>query len=458
MLLHRFTARDSALPVLSRRALAAGSVWSLLTALLLSFPANAEDAPVDLPLFETLQDENLKQGADFWIYNDIPRALEQAKREKKPVFVTFRCVPCVDCAAFDAEVAKGREQIEQLARERFVAVRQVEMKGVDLSWFEFDYDLNWAAMFVHPDGTVLARYGTQSAAGADAYNSIVGLEQTMRRVLELYEDYPANRAQLAGKRRSGVAPYTAMDLRELENKPSRRGPTTRRNCIHCHNIHDAQNVAAQKAGRLNGSRLWRFPLPENIGLVIDANDGRRIEQVVKDSPASTAQVAPGEELLSVNGQVITSIADIQWALHTLAEDQSTLVIQTSKTGEHTIALSDQWRTTDLSWRGSMWSISPKMRVWAPQLTKEQARQAGLSGPGAGMAVRWINRQAAGGKAAYDAGLREGDIILAAAGKPIKGTPAQFQMWVKLNYQVGDRLPLTVLRDGRRVELDVPLVE
>ncbi len=115
-----------------------------------------------------LQDENA-QGPDFWIYNNL-----------------------------DAELAKNNQLIVRLAQEQFVAVRKVEMKWVDLSQFQFDYDLNWAAMFVNADGTVYARYGTQSAAGADAYNSIASLEKTMQRVLALHEDYPNNKNGLAG--------------------------------------------------------------------------------------------------------------------------------------------------------------------------------------------------------------------------------------------------------------------
>tara|TARA_B100000674_G_C37367980_1_gene701702 strand:+ start:347 stop:538 length:192 start_codon:yes stop_codon:yes gene_type:complete len=63
------------------------------------------------------------------------------------------------------------------------------MKCVDLSQFQFDYDLKWAAMFFNADDTVYARYETQSAADADAYNSIASVEKTMRRVLALNEDY-----------------------------------------------------------------------------------------------------------------------------------------------------------------------------------------------------------------------------------------------------------------------------
>ena len=59
-------------------------------------------------MLDVLQDENAR-GADFWIYNNL-----------------------------DAEVAKNNQQIIRLAQEQFVAVRQVEMKGIDLSRFQFD--------------------------------------------------------------------------------------------------------------------------------------------------------------------------------------------------------------------------------------------------------------------------------------------------------------------------------
>ena len=46
-------------------------------------------------------------GARFLIYNNIDAARAEAKRTNKPLFVTFRCVPCHACKRFDAEVAKN---------------------------------------------------------------------------------------------------------------------------------------------------------------------------------------------------------------------------------------------------------------------------------------------------------------------------------------------------------------
>ena len=56
----------------------------------------------DPDLRQTLRDQNAL-GEEWWVYNNLEQARADARRENKPLFVTFRCVPCKDCAAFDAE-------------------------------------------------------------------------------------------------------------------------------------------------------------------------------------------------------------------------------------------------------------------------------------------------------------------------------------------------------------------
>ena len=60
--------------------------------------------------------------------------------------------------------------------------------------------------------------------------------------------------------------------------------------------------------------------------------------------------------------------------------------------------------------------------------------------------------------AFDDGLREKDVIVAIAGQPFHFATKQFNMHLKLNYKVGNTLPLTVLREGKRKELLIRLVE
>ena len=435
----------------------APALWVLSASLLaLASPAAAEDEPQ--PLRFVIKDGHV-EGADFWIYNDIPRALDVARKARKPLFVTFRCVPCKACASFDAEVAAGSEVVEELARKEFVAVRQVEMKGVDLTTFEFDYNLNWAAMFIHADGTVYARYGTQSAAGPDAYNSIEGLEKTMRRVLALHRAYPKNRAELEGKRGPPKPWKTALDMPGLENKEKLRGPTTRGSCIHCHNVHDAEQAHAQETGAFREDMLWRYPLPENIGLVLDPVEGIRVNEVIDGSPAAKAGLEPGEDLTHANGQALASIADLQWVLHRLADDGAMLDVRGSRSGGRKLRLERGWKRTDISWRGSIWSLSPRLRVWAPEVEENDRRKLGIADDRGAFQVRWINTSQPGGRAARDAGLRDGDVITELAGKPIERiTTPQLNVRIKLAYDKGDELPLTVLRDGKEREVRIRLVE
>lgn len=415
------------------------------------------DAPAD-DLRERIKDANGVQ-TDLWVYNDIPKALAEAKRVNKPLFVTFRCVPCKDCAAFDADVANGNERVRDLAKDKFVSVRQVEMKGVDLSQFQFDYDLNWAAMFINADGTVYARYGTQSAEGSDAYNSIDGLVNTMNRVLELHAAYPANKAGLADKLGKSKPVSSALEMPGLTNPGKYAQETTRSNCIHCHNIYDAEHAHAHSLGKWSIEMMWKYPLPDNIGLKIDRTSGVSVREVTPDSAAARADIKVGEDIARMNGQQITSIADMQWVLHHLPGTGTTVTVESSKSGRHELTLAAGWRKNDFSWRGSMWNVPPRLQVWLPELTSEQKANLGLSESDSPLEVRWINKQGKGGQQAYADGLREKDVVIAIAGEPIRNmNSSQFSSHIKLHYNVGDMLLLTVLREEKKVELKIRLVE
>ena len=431
----------------------------LSTLLLISLLA-VSDSPISNgqdDLRQRLDDRN-GMGEDFWIYNDLREAREVAIRENKPMFVTFRCVPCKACNAFDAEVARGSEKIRKLAKQKFVAVRQVEMKNVDLSLFEFDHDLNWAAMFINPDGTVYARYGTQSAEGPDAYNSIDGLLKTMERVLEIHHAYPGNKEQLAGKRRSQKPRY-ALELPGLKNAEKLAKVTTRSNCIHCHTIHDSAHFDAQASGRFDQDMLWKYPLPDNVGLLMDRVEGNQIQSVIQGSAAEKSGLKSGDRIGSINGQIITSIADIQWVLHHLENGDQTIAVKTATGARHRVSVRKGWKKYDISWRGSMWSVSPMLRVWAPTLASDRLKALHIEDPQTAFLVKWINRGSKGGRSAFDSGLRQQDIIVELEGKPIeKLTPQQFNAYIKLNYKVGDKLPLTVLRKGKKQKIEIRLVE
>jgi len=414
-------------------------------------PVSADD------LRDRLQDNNGKD-SDVWVYNDIPAAMAAARKSGKPLFVTFRCVPCRDCAAFDADVASGNERVREFAEKRFISVRQVEMKNVDLSQFQFDYDLNWAAMFLNADGTVYARYGTQSAEGSDAYNSIDGLLATMQRVLDLHSRYPANRQELVDKRGKPRSVSDALQHPGLRNPAKYAQETTRSNCIHCHNIHDAEHLHALQQGKWNPAMLWKYPLPDQLGIQVDRTSGVRISKVVPGSAAAKSGLLPGEDILRVNGQRITSIADIQWVLHHLPDESASVTLEGTQSGQHSLRLAPGWRQSDFSWRGSMWNAPPRLQVWLPELTSEQSAKLGLAPGDGALEVRWINTEGPGGRQAKADGLQEKDIVVALDGQPLRMDSRQFNAHLKLNYRVGDKLPLTIIRGGQRISLSLLLVE
>jgi hypothetical protein len=335
------------------------------------------------------------------------------------------------------------------------------MKGVDLSQFQFDYDLNWAAMFINADGTVYARYGTQSAKGADAYNSIESLEKTMRRVLALHKNYPANKATLAGKLGKPKPYKTALQMPGMKHRSKLADSTARNNCVHCHNIHDAEHEQLHDAGRLTHDALWRYPLPDNLGLQLDPGDGRIVTAVKANSPADKVGLRPGDVLTHADGQALTSIADLQWVLHNLPNTQASVTLKATR-GERAIekklAMRAGWKKTDISWRGSLWSIKPVLATWCAPMKEKQVKLLRLAKGVKPLEVRWINTGRPEGRNAKRAGLRQGDIIIGMEGKPLRMRSEHFNMHVKLNYKVGDKLPLTLLRKGKRIHFDWPLTD
>ena len=356
----------------------------------------------------TFQDENA-QGPDFWIYNNL-----------------------------DAEVAKNNQLIVRLAQEHFVAVRQVEMKWVDLSQFQFDYDLNWAAMFVNADDTVYARYGNQSAADADAYNSIASVEKTMRRVLALHEDYSNNKNGLAGKLGKPKPYKTALEMPGMKHRAKLSRSTARNNCVQCHNIHDAVHEQLYRDQKFSHDALWRYPLPENMGLTIDPDDGLAIAGVKSGSTAFKSGLRAGDTLARANGQLLTSIADLQWVLHKLPNTDTKVTLQ-AKRGDESIvkkiAINAGWKKTDISWRGSLWSLKPVLATWCAQMKKENVKKLQLGEGVNALEVPWINTGRVEGRVAKRAGLKKGDIIIGMENKPLRLTSQQFNMHVKLNYEM-----------------------
>lgn len=332
-----------------------------------------------------------------------------------------------------------------------MCVRLVQMKGVDLTQFQFDYDLTWAVVFVHADGTVLARYGSRTKAGPMATNSMAGLKSTMTRVLEAHREYPGNRVLFAEKR--GPKPkYRRPEL--IPSKHTRRPQAaSKENCMHCHNVYDAYHDLQLRSGTYDPRKVWKYPLPENVGLVVDPVSGNHVNKILPESPAARAGLRGGDVIETLGGQAILSLADIQFALHFLTGDTNEVplvVRRGDKTVATTLRLAGPWREGNLSWRVSMYGMPPSPGLWVEDLADEKSRDLGLSDKKLALLVR-----GAFGGAVRRAGVRKNDVIVSYDGKSDRVSPGEFHVHLRLNHhESGSVLELEVLREGRKRRIDV----
>ncbi len=330
-------------------------------------------------------------------------------------------------------------------------VRITNMRGVDLRLFDFDFDLTWAAFFMNAEGHILGRYGGRNEQAAEAHLSLAGLKYAMQRALLAHRKAP--------KRPAKLVPLDANEAARPEEFAGARR-LKEGECIHCHQVYDFRREAFE--GDWRKQRVWVYPPPENLGLIMHVDQGDLVQEVMPGSPAAGAGLQPQDRLLFVvpgnagDAIPIASYADLQYALHRTPADAPHIALAWERNGrEHDgkLLLPEGWRKSDISWRASMWGITPRASVWGQDLSAEEKESLGLLP--ARLAFRqgdYVPPQAA------RAGVRAGDIVLGIDGLELEMTMLQFNAYVRLNYEVGDTVTLNLIRDGKRLDLPMKLEE
>src|SRR6185295_12128338 len=210
----------------------------------------------------------------------------------------------------DAQVARRQDKRLAELLDKFVCVRAVEMEGVDLSIFQFDYDNTWQAFFLNGDKTIYGRYGTRASGGADLGIdvSIEGFCKALEGALEIHAGYPANKASLAAKR---GPPPEAKEIRDFPIFKSRFAEDPPRGCAHCHHVWEALRSVPRLAKKpLPDDLLYPYPKPDRLGLSLDLDERATVESVAAGSAAANAGFAKGDRIVSLAGEPILSIADV----------------------------------------------------------------------------------------------------------------------------------------------------
>ncbi len=420
------------------------------------------------PMVSDAQERELKvrgdkkrvEGDGYWIYNDLPTGIDRAKESKKPLLVVFRCVPCEACAQLDEQVVERDPGVRELL-DKFVCVRIVHANGMDLSQFQFDYDQSWAAFFLNADMTIYGRYGTRSHQTESKDDvSLEGFSKALSGALELHAQFPKNKAALTAKR------GPTSDVKVPEQFPSFKGKYGAKldyegkvvqSCIHCHQVGEALRLVARSAGKPISDRvLYPYPNPKALGLILDPKEMAKVKQVTRKSAAEQAGFHAGDELVTLSGQPLLSIADVQWVLQ-LADETGTLKAEVVRDGQKhslSLTLAKGWRQRDdISWRATSWDLR-RMTLGGlllESLPKDVRGQRKLSNDQLALRVKHVGEY--GDHAvAKRAGFLKDDILIAVDGDHSPLTESELIAKLLQTKRPADRISVTVLRGSQRLEL------
>jgi serine protease Do len=407
-------------------------------------------------------DKAAMQGNARWIYNDVQKGFLEAKWRNKPILVVLRCVPCLSCAGIDATVLQEPGLAPLL--DRFVCVRVINANALDLSLFQFDYDLSFSTLFFNADGTVYGRYGSWKHQKDPRDKTFDGYKHALEAALAIHADYPKNKAALAGKQ-GGPMPFkTPLEIPGLAGKYKTtldwEGKVVG-SCVHCHQIGDAIRTSLREQKKtIPGQWIYPQPAPESVGLTLAPDAIARVTSVQDGSPAHRAGIAAGDDLVSVAGQPLISVADMSWALHRAA-DSGPLPIVVKREGTVKaleLTLPSGWReTADISRRVGTWT----MRAMAlgglvlEDVPDEQRKQSSLATDRMALRVKFVGQYGIHA-AAKRAGFQKDDIIVEFAGKTDRLTESAAIGKLLRNHPKGERVSAEVLRGTERVRLTLPM--
>ena len=397
-----------------------------------------------------------------WKYNDVEAGFAEARRTGKPVLVVLRCVPCLACSGIDSQVLLRETDLAPLL-DQFVCVRVINANALDLSLFQFDYDLSFSTLFFNGNGTVYGRYGSWTHQKSAQDKTTSGYKRTLEAVLALHRGYPANQEQLSGKQGVPARFKTPIDIPTLTGKYRLELDWNGKvvpSCVHCHQIGDAmRNSYRKNLQPIPIEWIYSWPTSESIGLTFAEDSTAKITSVVPGSIAARAGFLSGDQFQSFAGQAIVSIADVSWVLHRAPASGRLAAVVLREGGERPVALNlpENWRTqTDISQRVGAWSMRGMATggLMLLDVPNSERKDLALSAIQLALRVEFVGqygKHATGKKA----GFEKGDMIVELDAKSDRLTESQWMGYVLQNRKVGEIMHVTVLRGKERLKLQLP---
>jgi membrane-associated protease RseP (regulator of RpoE activity) len=298
-----------------------------------------------------------------------------------------------------------------------VLVRLTRITGVDLRLFDFDHDLNFMVFFLG------------------------GLKYAMTAALESHKNAP----------KEAPPPRLGQPLLAEEYPAAKK--LRKGECIHCHQVNEFRRAQLKDEGKWTKENVWRYPLPENIGLTLDLDLADRVKAVAPQSPASIVGVRPGDRLTRLNGQTVFSFGDAQYALDRAPASGEIPIIwdRDGKEQKATLKVAQGWKRTNITWRPSLLDVLATLPFFGDDLDECEKKTLGLGEKR--MAFRQDKPLS---KELVGIGLKDDDVIIGVEGQTLEMTMSEFLGYVRRNYLAGERLTVNVLRAGKRVDLPMTL--
>jgi hypothetical protein len=397
-----------------------------------------------------------------WIYNDYRAGFARAKQTGKPLLVVLRCVPCLACAGIDAQVLQEPELAPLL--DQFVCVRVINANALDLSLFQFDYDLSFTTMFFNGDGTVYGRYGSWTHQRDPFDKTTAGYKRALEGALALHRGYPANKAALAGKQ-SGPTPFkTPVEIPALAGRYKTELDWEGKvvgSCVHCHQIGDAFRTSYRESGKpIPADLVFPHPTPETVGMKLAPDQMARVESVTPGSIAANSGVQPGDDILALSGQPLVSGADASWALHHAPESGPLSIVVKRGGAEKSLSmqLPAGWRAkTDISRRVGTWPMRGMALggLVLEDLSDDERARRGLTKEQMALFAKGVGQY---GKhaAAKKAGFQKEDVIVGIDGLGDRISEGELIGKLLQRHAPGKSVKATVLRGNRRIEISLPM--
>ncbi|MGY8653577.1 MAG: thioredoxin family protein [Verrucomicrobiia bacterium] len=395
---------------------------------------------------------------------NLNAALAEAREKNRPLFATFRCLPCKQCSSFDQDVLDGGPRLTPLLTQ-FITLRITDAEALDLRLFpvaEFqDLDISWWGYFLSPQGQIYAIYGGKDHVSDKTRISEESLANTMERVLAHHYD-----PRRKGWNVDGAAPSLDGARRPPSSLPgykswkSKMGPHVQsQTCLHCHQVNDILRAPAVDAGTFDKRTdfdVW--PLPENVGIHLDRDHGLRVNKVESGSPAARLGIRTGDVLGAAEGRRLFGQTDFRGVLHRGPKAAGSISLvwrRGSEVMEGELEVEPGWRKTIMDWRASVsGGIAGVYPGFFPNRTNDGKRQKYGLTKGKMAVTPYLGKQLKG--PAVAAGLKRDHVITAVDGYAQDITGRKLLTWINMNYDPGDRVTFHV-RDSRKADSRISFI-